>query len=142
MLEELKGKGAKLLVATSKTTCFAREILEHFGMLSCFEFVAGSNLDGSRVKKDEVIAYALREMGISRLEEAVMIGDREHEHHRGEEMRHKLHRRSLRIRKQGRAGKTRSGQDRGKRRGASNAVASEAEASGQGDPVREETDEA
>ncbi len=39
----------------------------------------GSNLDGTRVNKDEVIAHALRENRVSDREEAVMIGDRKHD---------------------------------------------------------------
>lgn len=41
--------------------------------------IAGSNLDGSRVKKGEVISYALEEMSLKKHESIVMVGDRKHD---------------------------------------------------------------
>ena len=43
-----------------------------------FDFVAGATMDSSRVKKGDVIAYALKESGCS-AEDAVMIGDKMHD---------------------------------------------------------------
>lgn len=79
VLQALVAEGKHLLVATSKPTVFADRILEHFGLKKYFEFVAGSNLDGSRVRKDEVIRYVLRCAGVSRLASAVMVGDRQYD---------------------------------------------------------------
>lgn len=78
LLEELKGKGFNLYVATSKPTVFAEEIIRHYGLDSYFRHVAGSNLDGTRSKKKEVIQYVLDENHIPP-ETALMIGDREHD---------------------------------------------------------------
>ena len=36
-------------------------------------------MDGTRTRKDEVIAYALESCGISDYKQAVMVGDREHD---------------------------------------------------------------
>lgn len=64
-LKILKDSGRKLAVATSKPGQFAKEILRHFHLEGYFEFVAGSNMDGTRTKKDEVISYALDALKIS-----------------------------------------------------------------------------
>lgn len=78
LLEVLQGMGYTLYVATSKPTVFAEEILRHYGLDGYFKHVAGSNLDGSRSKKREVIQYVLDQNAIPP-EEALMIGDREHD---------------------------------------------------------------
>lgn len=79
MLARLKADGKILILATSKPTRYAEMILEHFGLARYFSFVSGSNFDGTRVKKAEVIQFALEENGIEDLEAAVMVGDREHD---------------------------------------------------------------
>lgn len=79
LLKGLKGKGAALLLATSKPEVFAKRILEHFGLAGYFTCIAGSNLDGTRVEKDEVIKYALESCNIAVLSSAIMVGDREHD---------------------------------------------------------------
>lgn len=79
MLEHLKSLGKRLIVATSKPTVYSVEILKHFGLYDYFEFVSGSELDGTRTDKAEVIAYALEHTGITELSEAVMVGDRRHD---------------------------------------------------------------
>lgn len=78
MLAHLTEAGFTLLVATSKPTVFARKVLKHFGMEDYFSFVGGSELDGSRTKKTEVISYILKTCGIE-AKEAIMIGDRRHD---------------------------------------------------------------
>ncbi len=47
-LRQLKEKGKRLMVATSKPEPFARRIIRHFGLASYFEYVAGMELDGGR----------------------------------------------------------------------------------------------
>ncbi len=78
LLEALQEKEYTLYVATSKPTVFAEEILRHYGLDGYFKHVAGSNLDGTRSKKREVIQYVLDQNAIPP-EEALMIGDREHD---------------------------------------------------------------
>lgn len=78
MLAHLTEAGFTFLVATSKPTVFARKVLKHFGMEDYFSFVGGSELDGSRTKKAEVISYILKTCGIE-AKEAIMIGDRRHD---------------------------------------------------------------
>lgn len=79
MLGRLYDSGKTLLVATSKPEEFAVRILEYFDIRKYFAYAAGSNMDGTRVKKDEVIAYALDAGGISDRAAAVMAGDREYD---------------------------------------------------------------
>lgn len=79
ILMSLKAKGCKIIVATSKPTFFAEIILKHFNLKKYFDFISGSNLDGTRVKKAEIIKYAIEENNITELSEVIMIGDREHD---------------------------------------------------------------
>ena len=79
MLSALKSAGAVLSLATSKPTVYAKQILEHFGIAKYFDAIAGSELDGRRVKKAEVIDYALELLGVGDRAGVVMIGDREHD---------------------------------------------------------------
>lgn len=78
LLEDLTNAGFELAVATSKPGVYAERILKHFGIDAYFSLVAGSELDGTRVQKAEVIQYALDMFGITG-KEVVMIGDREHD---------------------------------------------------------------
>ena len=79
LLKELKDNGKTLIVATSKPEVFAKQIMAHFDLAKYFTYIAGSNLDGTRVKKQEVIQYALESCSINDLSKAIMIGDREHD---------------------------------------------------------------
>lgn len=79
LLEGLKAQGKTLLVATSKPELFAKQILEHFELAQYFDCIAGASMDETRVRKDEVIAYALQQYQGVELEDAVMIGDRSHD---------------------------------------------------------------
>jgi phosphoglycolate phosphatase len=79
-LDALISRGATLFLATSKPRVFAERILEHFGLAERFAAIYGSELDGSRTNKAELIAHAL---SMSRLSSAdtVMVGDRRHDIH-------------------------------------------------------------
>lgn len=79
LLRNLRQSGRKLIVATSKTTVFAVRILEHFNLLQYFDYVAGSELDGSRDSKSDVIKFALQKNGLTDLSKVVMVGDMEHD---------------------------------------------------------------
>ena len=79
VLKVLKERGKVLIVATSKPEEYARQIVEHYGLSKYFMYVAGSNMDETRTKKAEVIAYALESCNIQNMNEVVMIGDRKHD---------------------------------------------------------------
>jgi len=73
LLQRLCQKGHRLFVATSKPEAMSREILEKFGLASYFEEICGATLDGSRSKKEDVIAYLLNKT--QGAEPMVMVGD-------------------------------------------------------------------
>lgn len=77
-LRALRGSGYRTFVVTSKPGVYAVRIVEHFSLTEFFDRVYGSELDGTRNDKDELIAYALAN---ERLDPAqvVMVGDREHD---------------------------------------------------------------
>ena len=79
MLSELKSRGKRLIIATSKPEVFSKRIVEHFDLDKYFDFLAGATLDSSRVKKADVIAHALKSCDITDLSSVVMVGDREHD---------------------------------------------------------------
>lgn len=79
MLQRLNDQGKILIVATSKPTVYAKRILERFELSQYFADVQGSEMDGRRTKKEEVISYALEQDQITDNAQAVMIGDREHD---------------------------------------------------------------
>ena len=74
LLERLAGRGCGLMLATSKPTVYAQRILDHFGLSPLFSAVWGSELDGSRTRKGDVIRAALDDPACSGA--AVMVGDR------------------------------------------------------------------
>ena len=79
LLKSLKANNKTLIVATSKPEAFARQILDHFDISKYFMYIAGSNFDGSRTKKDEIIEYAMKACNISDMSRVIMVGDREHD---------------------------------------------------------------
>jgi len=79
MLTLLVEQGKQLIIATSKPTVYSEQIIEHFGMTQFFQSIVGSNLDGSRIHKAEVIAYSLAELSHVEREKIVMVGDRMHD---------------------------------------------------------------
>lgn len=79
LLHDLVRAGAKLAVASSKPTVYVEDILVHFGIRQYFDIVVGSELDGTRDRKEEVVAEALRQLDEScgaKPCEVVMVGDR------------------------------------------------------------------
>ncbi|QUS42274.1 HAD family hydrolase [Tardiphaga alba] len=78
VLETLHASGRPLFVATSKPHVFADRIIDHFGLRSYFTRVFGSELDGTRVDKSDLLRYALNETDTDPAR-AIMIGDRKHD---------------------------------------------------------------
>ncbi|MCL2406508.1 MAG: HAD-IA family hydrolase [Defluviitaleaceae bacterium] len=79
LLYKLKRDGKILAVATSKMLKFAVEVLEHFGLLAYFDFIAGAEADGARSDKAEVIAHVLDTLDKERKMKIVMVGDRKYD---------------------------------------------------------------
>lgn len=82
MLETLCEKKIRLAVASSKPVVFVRQILTHFEIERYFDVIVGSELDGTRGTKEEVVEEALSQLGLFSLPEeerkgiCAMIGDR------------------------------------------------------------------
>ena len=78
VLTALGNSGHRLFVATSKPHVFADRIIDHFGLRHHFERVFGSELDGTRVDKGDLLEYALNEAAVDP-SRTLMIGDRSHD---------------------------------------------------------------
>ena len=76
LLQGMDDSGRTLYVATSKPTVYAERIVSHFDLREFFDGVFGSELDGRRTNKVELLAYALSANASG---DAIMIGDREHD---------------------------------------------------------------
>lgn len=80
MLEELKARGYRLGVASSKPEIFVNTVLEYFHMEAYFEEIVGSEPDGGRTDKTAVIEEALLRMGLEKhRNQVIMVGDKEHD---------------------------------------------------------------
>lgn len=80
LLELLQINDKIMGVASSKPEVFVKQILEHFEIASYFRVVVGSELDGTRNKKSEVIEEALNRLGMqTQRDKVIMVGDREHD---------------------------------------------------------------
>lgn len=78
ILAALAASRRRLFVATSKPHIYAERIIAHFGLADRFERVFGSELDGTRVDKTELLRYALQATRVDP-SRATMIGDRSHD---------------------------------------------------------------
>jgi len=79
MLRSLQSCGLYLAVASSKPTEFVERILEHFELRKYFKVVVGSEMDGSRVEKKDVMMEALQQLFAYKpiqYSKVLMIGDR------------------------------------------------------------------
>lgn len=75
LLEDLKGKGKRMAVATSKKEELAVEILEHFDIAKYFEVIGGDKREVGRDNKARVIDYVLETMQAEK-GDVIMVGDR------------------------------------------------------------------
>jgi phosphoglycolate phosphatase len=75
MLAQLNALGGRLFVATSKPTIYAQRIIDRFDLAQYFIRVYGSELDGTRDNKTDLVRFILDAESISAVS-AVMIGDR------------------------------------------------------------------
>ena len=80
MLQELKRKGYILAVASSKPEYYVTQILDYFKLSSYFDVAVGSEMNGARTSKSEVIEEALKRINMSdKRNEVLMVGDKEHD---------------------------------------------------------------
>lgn len=86
LLKRLRDDGCRLAVASGKPQVFVERILKYFKIDKYFDVVVGSELDGRRSKKEEIITEALNRLYAikgentgavkDRKKDAVMVGDR------------------------------------------------------------------
>ncbi len=75
LLIALRNYGIACYITTSKPQVYAKQILSHFKINSLFDGIYGSELDGTRVRKSEVIEYCLTEQCLQ-TKDVVLVGDR------------------------------------------------------------------
>ncbi|AZV55436.1 HAD family hydrolase [Clostridium sp. AWRP] len=78
LLKQLKEMKLKLIIATSKPTKFSNIILNNFNLTPYFDAIVGSNMNGTRCTKGEVIKHVVEKYKINP-NEAVMVGDRKYD---------------------------------------------------------------
>ena len=78
VLSCLSDSNLQLCVASSKPRVYVCKILEHFKMTGFFTKIFGSELDGTRGDKTDLLRFALAESR-SNASTSVMVGDREHD---------------------------------------------------------------
>lgn len=79
MLRAVRDAGYILAVASSKPELYVEDILKHFDLYDYFHHVVGSDMEGKRGEKEDVIEEVFRRMDldeIKRKEQAIMVGDR------------------------------------------------------------------
>jgi len=77
-LAALADSGAHLFVASSKPRVFVNRILARYDLAEFFVSAYGSELDGTRTDKSELLEFALADSGVAAAG-ATMIGDRKHD---------------------------------------------------------------
>lgn len=76
-LASLSANGFDLYVATSKPHIYATKILQHFDLAGYFHAVFGSELDGTRTDKSDLLRYAKERLSLNG--NATMVGDRSYD---------------------------------------------------------------
>ena len=80
MLAQLEKKGYILAVASSKPEVYVRQILDHFGLARYFTEIGGSEMNGRRTNKTEVIEEVLKRLNMDKhRDQVIMVGDKEHD---------------------------------------------------------------
>ncbi len=80
MLKALKEAGYVLAVASSKPEILVNQVLEYFHLEHYFTEKVGSEMDGVRSRKSEVVEEALLRLGLKDdREHVLMVGDKEHD---------------------------------------------------------------
>ncbi len=75
LLLSLRAEGLRCYITTSKPHVYAKQILVHFGIAQLFDGIYGSEFDGTRGKKSEVIDFCLQNELLT-ADDVVLVGDR------------------------------------------------------------------
>lgn len=80
MLQALSQKGYVLAVASSKPEYFVQKVLDYFDLTGFFQEIVGSEMNGGRTRKADVIEETLKRLQLDQhREQAIMVGDKEHD---------------------------------------------------------------
>jgi len=80
LLQKLRREGYLLAVASSKPEHFVWKVLDYFGLTRYFHEIVGSEMNGGRTSKSEVIGETLKRLGLqNHREQVLMVGDKEHD---------------------------------------------------------------
>lgn len=74
VLDRLYEKGYSLGLASSKPEIFCKKILDYHGISDCFAYITGSDIEGKRKDKADVIRAAM-ERASANIQDTVLIGD-------------------------------------------------------------------
>lgn len=75
VLKACNDNGVLISVCSSKNEKIAKEVVDLLGVTKYFDALCGSNIDGTRKEKEELIPYALSTLGTKDGARVVMIGD-------------------------------------------------------------------
>lgn len=75
MLREMKSRGVKLAIASSKPEKFFSKLLKHLGITQYFDVVCGASLGDIHNTKQAIIARAMKELSADK-DKTLMVGDR------------------------------------------------------------------
>lgn len=76
VLKTLKEKGKKLIIVTGKLEETTKKILEYFNILHFFDLVVGATNDSTRIKKKDIMDFAINSFENIDKSKSIMIGDR------------------------------------------------------------------
>lgn len=77
MLTELNERGIVTAVASAKPEIDVKKILRHFGLNDFFRIVGGSDSKTNRMRKEDVLRYALKFFHDVDKKDILMVGDRQ-----------------------------------------------------------------
>ena len=76
VIKQLKSKGCKIAIGSSKPQIFIEKILDKHNLLKYFDYISAVDFNNARKSKTEIISAALKNMGCTDKEKALMVGDR------------------------------------------------------------------
>lgn len=79
LLSDLESAGYRMFIATAKAHAYGRLILRHWGLEEFFEDIHGSELDGTRSNKADLLKWMLDKYELPSDNSVVMVGDRKHD---------------------------------------------------------------
>lgn len=75
LIGNLKKRGYSIYLATIKPKEYAEKILAHFNLLSDFDYVMGTGMNGEMSSKEELIGHVIKLFNLDR-KKTMMVGDR------------------------------------------------------------------